>query len=66
MNAGLNAAPTLTEDERRLIVAYRKADRRGQRSIVEHAEGMAEDWPAPRQRPQLALVPNCGPKHPTG
>ncbi len=57
MSAGMNATPTLTEDEQRLIGAYRKADRRGQLSIVEHTEGVAEDWPAPRPRPLLALVP---------
>jgi hypothetical protein len=57
MIAGTNYASALTEDERRLIGAYRKADRRGRLSIVEHAEGVAEDWPAPRPRPLLALVP---------
>lgn len=44
---------TITEAEHRSIESYRKADGRAQRSIGEYAE----DWPAPRPRPLLALVP---------
>ena len=54
----MNTVQALTADERELIGAFRQADSRGKRSIIEHAQSTAEDWPKPR--PSLILVPNCG------
>lgn len=51
-----------TQVEWELLRAFRKTDARGKRSILFCAEGQAEDWPA--QRPNITLVPNCGPKPP--
>lgn len=50
---------TMVEEERDLIAAYRKADARGKRSIIDNAESTAEDWP--EKRPRLVLVPECRP-----
>lgn len=51
-----------TQVERELLQAFRNTDARGKRSILFCAKGQAEDWPA--QRPNLTLVPNCGPNPP--
>lgn len=43
----MNRPVPLTANEEALVLAYRKADHRGQRSVFEFAESTAEDWPKP-------------------
>ena len=49
----------LSADEKRIINAFRTADRRGRRTITVTATRQAEIYPRAGKRPELIEAPGC-------